>query len=179
MRVIAALAAVVGAQFVSASASASGSYKCCLIDKAGYRYVYQSRASSRYQGTMDALCVSAARNEKARRCDARSFISIGFDFVRGRWNFGPDEQPEHVNLFAQCNPAGCSIGVTMKGVSKVNVIPQNAAKCRLTSFPAPKVPPATAAYTLHLTLTAGKANACVLDIDGKSTTFYSDIKDGD
>ena len=113
--------------------------------------MYQSRASSLYKGTFDGLCISAARSERARRCGAAAAIEVSFDFVKGSGGFGPQEQPDKVNLFTQCGPAKCAIGLTVKGGAKLSVREQNEAKCKLVGFPGPKDPPGTAAFTLRVT----------------------------
>ncbi len=74
MRIFIAYGLIIGLQCFPTIASASGAHSCCLIDRAFNRSVYQSRASSRFKGTIDDLCRAAARDQKSRRCDAKSTI---------------------------------------------------------------------------------------------------------
>ncbi len=156
-------------------AVASGAYKCCFMDKDGARYVYQGRASSRYKGTIDELCRIVAREKKASRCSGAALVDVSYNLVKGRDDFSPDEQPDTANLYARCSGTTCAIGLTIKGTDKVSVRALNKAQCSLASFPAPKDPPGSAAYTLRITLPSGQTNACVLDINGKTSTFFNDM----
>ncbi len=172
---IVASAAVMGLLAFPAASSASGAYRCFFIDKAGYRFVYQGRASSFYKGKMVKLCRTVARQEQSRRCAAAAAVDVSFDFVRGRRGFGPDDQPPRVNLHAPCG-ATCAVGLTVPQSSKIDVAGLEQATCALTAFPGPKVPKGTKAYTLRIATSPGEANACQLTIDGKTTRFFRDMK---
>lgn len=155
-------------------ALASGSYQCCLIDKSGTRLVYQGRASSRFKGTMDDLCKSVAREKAAMRCSGAAIVQVSFDFVKGRDGFDPDEQPDKANLFARCEATSCAIGLNVRTSDNVSVRPLGSARCNLAAFPAPKDGSGRASFTLRAMLPSGQANACVIDISGKTTTFFND-----
>lgn len=167
MRSFVSLGLVLCGLLTPAPLLASGQYVCCHINEKGNRVVEYGRASSKYKGD---ICADLAQEARAKPCDTKSEVRYSFDLTKKP---APGEDaPDTHGLSFNCYEEKCAIGLLADREARVSVSPTGKAQCQLQSFPAPKDRPSVAAYTMHVVLPEGPANACVVYIAGRLVRFY-------